>query len=60
MKFGKRASVSTEIGWKEIFFFQEGRFEGEFLFSGRKVGRIASVSKGKRLEGELLFTGMKF
>ncbi len=44
-KFERKASVSTEIGWKEIIFFLEGRLEGEFLFPERKVGRGVSVSR---------------
>ncbi len=47
-KFGRRAYVSMEIGWKEIFF-QKGRFEGELLFPGVKFGRRASVSRNGKV-----------
>jgi hypothetical protein len=57
--FRRRDSVSTEIGWKEIFFFQKSRFEGELLFPGRTFGRRASVSTeiGRK---EIFFPGRKF
>jgi hypothetical protein len=54
--------------WKESFcfhgdrsegglFVQEGRFEGDLLFPGRKVGRRASASRAKVWKESICFQG---